>query len=80
MLIVSTKPVNKDIDTNALLDTESNRTLRRIHTATKLQLQEEDRKLSINSVLPCCNNVNSTVMTFDIKLDETAKNCNLKAW
>ena len=80
--IVLVKLMNKDIvvETNALLDTGSDTTLLRSDIATKLQLKGEDRKLNISSALSHCQNVNSKIITFYIKLDEPTKSFDIKAW
>ena len=73
--------MNKDIvvETNALLDTGSDTTLLRSDIAAKLQLKRENRKLNINSALSHRKNVNSKIVTFDIKLDKPAKSFDIKA-
>ena len=73
--------MNKDIvvETNALLDTGSDTTLLRSDIAAKLQLKRENRKLNINSALSHRKNVNSKIVTFDIKLDKQAKSFDIKA-
>ena len=74
--------MNKDIvvETNALIDTGSVTTLLRSDISTKLQLKGEDRKLKISSALSHRKNVNSKLVTFDIKLDEPAKSFDIKVW
>ena len=62
------------------INTGSDTTLLRSDIATKLQLKGEDRKLNISSALSHRKNVNSKIVTFDIKLDEPAKSFDIKAW
>ena len=80
--IAPVKLMNKDIvvETNALLHTGSDATLLRSDVVTKLQLKGEDRKLNISSALSHRKNVNSKIVTFDIKLDVPAKSFDIKDW
>ena len=74
--------MNKDIvvETNALFNTGSDSTRLRRDIATKLQLKGEDRKLNISSALSHHKNVNSKIVTIDVKLDEPGKSFDIKAW
>ena len=80
--IVPVKLMNEEkvVETDALLDTRSETTLLCSDIGAKLQLKEENRKLNINSALSHRKNVNSKIVTFDIKLDEPAKSFDIKAW
>ena len=80
--IVPVKLMNKEIvvELNALHDTGSDTTLLCSDIATKLQLKGEDGKLNINSALSHRKNVNSKIVTFNVKLDEPAKSFDIKAW
>ena len=62
------------------INTGSDTTLLRSDIATKLQLKGEDKKLNIISALSHRKNVDSKIVTFDIKLDEPAKSFDIKAW
>ena len=68
--IVPVKLMNKDtvVETNALLDSGSD------------TIYHFYRKLNIISVLSHRKNINSKIVTFDIKLDEPAKSLDIKAW
>ena len=61
------------VETNALLNTGSDSTLLRSDIATKLQLKGEDRKLNISLSLSHRKNINSKIVTIDVKLDEPGK-------